>query len=187
LLAIASLFACGRGSSEPPEIAPDAEEGDTELVFKIARHEWEPSGSQILSATGLLHGKPVGFDVDLDPWCENPPGYVNMTTWDCKARLRSQGRPSDDLLQFMDKLYGTNLSPSRMAKDVEVEGFSPWENPGTFHDGRVSFLLLFPVTFEEGDSAQVWLEVDTAKGRIRLREKEPRLRRALITALSASE
>jgi hypothetical protein len=184
-LAIAVISGCGK-LSEPPEISRAPEESSTELDFWIARHEKREDGSQLLSAVGKLHGRPVGFDLELSAWRENPPGFVNMSTWDCKARLISQGPPSDELLRFMDSLYATGSSPACMVKSVEVQGFSPWKNPGSFEDGSSSFLLLFPGGFELDRPAEVWIEVDAGDRRITLREKEKSLRRVLIDALSAS-
>jgi hypothetical protein len=182
LLPLTLVCACGH-SSEPPEIAP---ERGTELVFRLARHELRPDGSQLLSAVGRLDGRPVGFDLELAAWTENPPGYLNMSTWESRARLLSQGPPSDELLRYLDTLYATRRSPDQMAQAVAVTAFSPWKNPGDLRKGSPKFLLLFPGGFDVDVPAEVWIEVDAGDERIHLREKEQRLRGALIVALSAS-
>jgi hypothetical protein len=181
-LGLAALCACSH-STEPPEIAP---ERGTELVFRLERHELRADGSQLLSAVGRLDGRPVGFDLELAAWRENPPGYLNMSTWESQARLLSQGPPSDELVRFLDTLYATRTSPSEMAQAIEVKAFSPWKYPGDLRRGAPKFLLLFPGGFEVDQPAEVWIEVDVGDERIHLREKDPRLRGALIAALSAS-
>ena len=184
---LAALAACGgpQGTGGTPEISADPERNGTELVFELARHDRSADGTQLLSARGLLEGRPVGFDLELAAWRENPPGYINMSTWECRAHWRSQGPPSDELLRFLDTLYATHQSPSRMVPSLELQAFSPWKDPGDFQDGPAKFVLLFPIPFEEG--AEAWIEVDAARARIYLREKDPRYRRALVGALTAPD
>jgi hypothetical protein len=190
LAAVAALLllcTCGPDPSATPEIVLEKpKEASTELVFRIARHDRRPDGSQSLSAVGMLHGKTVGFDLELGPWRENPPGYVNMTTWDCKALLRSQGDASDELLRFLDELYLTHLTPTHMVASLELQAFSPWKNPGAFEDGGAKFLLLFPAGFEFDQAGELRIEVDLDDARLYVREKDERLRLAVIKPLCAA-
>jgi hypothetical protein len=184
-LYLATALGCGHSASATPELEPESDALGVVLCFKIARHERRPDGSQTLSATALLKGRPVGFDLELSTWRENPPGFVNMTTWESKAVLRSQGAPSDELLRFLDAQYATRVSPSHMLPAVEVQAFSPWKNPGDFQRDNAKFLLLFPSALGDPGSAELRIEVDADDARLYLKEKDKRLRSAVILALNA--
>jgi hypothetical protein len=173
-----------------PEIVrelKDSKDKNTGLVFRIARHDVRADGSQTLSAAGLLHGRPVGFELELAPWRENPPGYVNMSTWQCTAHLSSQGTASDELLRFMDSIYETHLAPKKMTDSIELQALSPWRDPGDFHAARANLILLQPSRIDDSrDTPEVLLDVDAKAARVYLREKDKRRRNAVISALSAS-
>lgn len=186
-LLVVACCACGPDSTEIPEVAPNPAERGTELVFRLTRHDRRPDGSQRLSAAGLLQGRPVGFDLELGAWLENAPGFVNMSTWQCTAWLRSQGEPSNELLRLLDSLYATHAAPMSMVPSVELQVFSPWENPGDFENGPCKVILLFPPMLDSrGEGAELKLEVDVDEQRIYLREKDPRYRAAVMEALGAS-
>ena len=184
LLALALASACGGTLSAPPEIASKRDAERLDLVFFLAQHQSQPGGRQILSAKGVHEGREVGFDLELGPWQENPPGFVNMSTWECSARLISQGQASDDLLRALDVLYGTHCSPDHMAASLELSALSPWKDPGDFSAGAAKLLMLFPAPLMVDRAAEVWIDVDVAHKRISLREKERALRTVLVQALT---
>lgn len=176
---------CGSGAAETPEIVRADQQG-TDLLFRIARHERRADGAQILSAVATLQGRPVGFDLELGPWRENPPGLIDLTTWECSATLRSQGDASDALVSFLDELYGTRLEPASMVGELELRALSPWKNPGTFEDGGAKFLLLFSSGFEFDEAGELRIEVDLDDARLHVREKDERLRLAVMKPLCAA-
>jgi hypothetical protein len=183
-VALTLAAACGGTLSAPPEIASRRDAERLDLAFFLARHEQLPGGRQILSAQGKHEGREVGFDLELGPWQENPPGFINMSTWECSARLISQGQASDDLLRALDVLYGTHSSPDRMAASIELTALSPWKDPGDLSAGRAKLLMLFPAPFMVDRAAEVWIDVDAETKRISLREKERGLRKVLVQALT---
>ena len=186
-LALSALCACGDDPQRTPEIAPGPKEKTTDLVFRIARHEVHADGSQTFSAAGFLHGRPVGFDLDFAPWSETPPGFVNMSTWQSTAHLRSQGAPSDELLQFMESLYDVRVAPSKMAESVELQALSMWKNPNVLPAERVALVLMFASRIDDSrDTPELWLDVDVKAARMHLRERVKRRRGAVIAALSAA-
>jgi hypothetical protein len=184
VLALALAAACGRTLSEAPEIASTRDAERLDLVFFLAEQQRLPGGRQILSAKGMHEGREVGFDLELGPWQENPPGFVNMSTWESSARLISQGQASDDLLRTLDVLYGTHCSPDRMATSIELSALSPWKDPGDLSAGTAKLLMLFPSSFMVDRAAEVWIDVDVRHKRISLREKERALRTVLVQALT---
>ena len=182
-LILAVLASCTGKLTEPPEVASEREQGSTELVFMLDDQQFAPNGCQSFTARGLLEGRRVGFGVELQPWSENGPGFVNMSTWECKARLLSRGSESDLFLQHIDLLYRAQVPAPRMAESIECKAMSMWEHPGKLDGEPVKLLLLFSGGFDETLDAEVWLEVRPKEARVIWREKDPRLRAALIQAL----
>jgi hypothetical protein len=184
VLALTLAAACGRTLSEPPEIASQRDGERLDLVFFLAQQQRLPGGRQILSAKGVHEGRAVGFELELGPWRENPPGFVNLSTWECSARLISQGQPSDDLLRALDVLYGTHSSPDRMRASIELSALSPWKDPGDLSTGTTKLLMLFTAPALVDRAAEVWIDVDLEHKRIGLREKERALRSVLVQTLT---
>jgi hypothetical protein len=183
LTTVLVLAACGVDPSATPELVVD--EGKTDLVFRITQHVRRADGGQVLAATAMHAEKPVGFELELGPWQENPPGFVNMTTWQCDAELRSQGAPSDELVQVLDGLYATRHGADRMRSTVLFQGFAPWRDPRL--PGTSKFFLILPAG-EDGmeHSAGVRIEIDLERARLHLREKDPRFRPLVVDALAGS-
>lgn len=191
-LALAPL-ACGEDPAATPELvvppkdgAKDENDRTVELVFRVARSERRPDGSRLLSVVATHEGRAVGFDLELGAWRENPPGYVNMPTWDCKALLRSQGGASDELLRVLDELYATRLGVARMADAAEVQGFSPWKEPSDLESERAKLTLLLPSDPDFDQGGELRVEVDLDRARLFVREKDARFRLAVVRTLSAT-
>lgn len=181
-LALLGLTGCGAALTEPPDITPPPDAPNTNVVLWLAGHE-RRDGEQVLHARGKVGSEPVGFELALGPWRENPPGYVNMVTWECNATLRSTGAPSDAWRRFLAGLYGVRDATGPMAERIEVQAFSPWENPGDLAEGEVRFHLLFPPTPLVDRPAEVRIEVDVDDRRVVWKEKERAFRGALVAAL----
>ena len=190
-LVVAALLvpsACTNKAAIVPLITEDVKEGSTDLVFQMRDHRVSADGSQRFSAVALLDGREVGFDVELGRWNENPPGYVNMTTWDCKARLVSRGEASDAFLRHLDVRYGTTRGPKEMVDALDAQAISPWKNPGAFEDGETMFMLSIQPGIDERAYAEFKLIVDRDDGRVRWKEKDaPQYRASLIAALTAPD
>lgn len=182
--AILGLAACTDRASIVPEVTSESREGSTDVVFQLRDHRATADGGQALTAIGLLAGREVGFDVELGPWRENPPGFVNMSTWQAKIRLRSRGASSDSLLAFLDQRYATALAPQGMVAAIEGQALSPWKDPRSFEEGETTILCIFSPGWDERDHFELKLSVDREDGRVRLRERDPRYRRPLVAALT---
>jgi hypothetical protein len=186
VLALALLVGCGKLSA-PREIASTTASGCIDLVFYMDRHEVLQDGTQSFTARGLHEGRPVAFDLELTPWRENPPGYVNMTTWECGAKLISKGDAGNELLRAMDALYGTRTSPESMVKEVSCLLVSPWKDPGNFEERGAKMVAQFQMHFDMDVAPELWIDVHPERKRIALRERDPRLRLAVIKALTQRE
>jgi hypothetical protein len=182
--AFLGLAACTDRASIVPEVTSESREGSTDVVFQLRDHRATADGGQALTAIGLHAGREVGFDVELGPWRENPPGYVNMSTWQATIRLRSRGESSDALLAFLDLRYATKLAPKGMVAEIEGQALSPWKDPRAFEEGETTIFCSFSPGWDERGHFEVKLSVDREDARVRLREKDPRYRRPLVAALT---
>jgi hypothetical protein len=185
------FLGCSKRLESPPEVKSDQEPGSMELVFWISERKPAPGGGWTFTASGLREGHPLGFDLSLGPWRENPPGYVNLSTYECSATLSSRGAQSDDFLRLLSRHYSLGPTPGAMAQRVECRGLSPWGDPGEFEDGPQSVLMLFSDwagdTPGQPEGAEVWIEIDLDRACLRWREKDPAFRRRLVEALAEPE
>lgn len=184
---LTTLAACTDRASIVPEVTSESKEGSTDVVLQLRDHRVTAEGGQAFTAVGLDAGREVAFDVELGPWRENPPGYVNMSTWQATIRLRSRGEASDAFLVFLDRHYATGLAPREMVRELEGRAFSPWKDPGTLEEGETTLTCSFSPGWDERGHSEIKLVVDREDGRARLRERGPHFRAALVAALTAPE
>ena len=180
---------CGKKdlASVTPEIKSEAKEGVTPLVFAMRGYRSEPSGKQSFSIVGTWQGRPVELDLEFEPWSENPPGFVNMTTYSCDVHARSRGPATADFVRALDEIYGTHSAPREIAPVIELQGFSPWAKPGLFEGGPVHMVLIFPSSLYENEEPQVFFDVDKKKSRVEWKEKGAQYRKGLVRAFGKAE
>lgn len=183
------VAACGKKNLESvvPDIGAEAKEGKSPLVFAMREYRSDASGKQSFSIAGTWQGKPVGLDLEFEPWIENPPGFVNMTTYTCTVRARSRGDATKELVRALDSVYGTHAVPKELAPVLELQALSPWAKPGNFEGDPVHMVLLFPAGLMENEAPEVFFDVDRAKSRVEWKEKNPRHRKGLVRAFGAGE
>src|ERR1041384_7173750 len=101
-------------SEDLPDILSESEEGFVDLVFLITRRATGSAGEQIFQAEGVHETGRVGLLVELSKdW---KPGTLgeDIPTHSGSVTYRSLGGSSDSLLLTLDRLYGTDVTPSRM-------------------------------------------------------------------------
>jgi hypothetical protein len=190
LAALALVTGCGKKNLESvtPEIKSEIKEGVSPLVFAMRDYRSDPSGKQSFTIVGTHEGRPVGLDLEFDPWNENPPGFVNMTTWSCTVRARSRGDATEEFVRALDAVYGTRMAPKQFAPVVELQALSLWAKPGNNFEGDpVRLVLLFPGDIMEDQHPEVFFAVDREKSRVEWKEKDPRHRKGLVRAFGAGE
>jgi hypothetical protein len=96
--------------------------------------------------------------------------------------LRSLGEKSDMLLKALEEIYGGNLSPARMAPQIELSAISLDGDPGNL-EGGPAMIKLFNEA-EEG-YAEPFLNVSVQTKRIQLREKDSDYLEAIVKGLTA--
>lgn len=170
-----------------PEIRSEAKEGVSPLVFALRDYRSDPSGKQSFSIAGTWQGRPVGLDFEFEPWSENPPGFVNMTTYSCTVHARSRGAATEEFVRALDDLYGTHSVPRVFAPMVELQALSPWAKPGNFEGDPVHMVLLFPGSLEENQEPEVFLDVDRSRSRVEWKEKNQLFRKGLVRAFGKAE
>ena len=184
LLALASLVAC---SKAPPEITSESREDAQDFVFAVSEPKTGASGEQVLRAVGRHQGKPVAFDVRLrGDWVERRIEPVGIVHYDGgTVDLVSVGPESDALLNVLDRLYVTGLSPSKMDDKTEFNALAVAGNPKNLQTGPVKLRLLFVDPDDEERYAEVYLKIDLPRSRIELLEKDEAYRRPFLLALAA--
>lgn len=181
--------ACGKKdfSSVTPEIKSEAKESASPLVFALREYRSDPSGKQSFSIVGTWQGRPVGLDLEFEPWNENPPGFVNMTTYSCTVHARSRGAATEELVRALDDLYATHSAPREFAQTIELQALSPWAKPGHFEGDPVHMVLMFPGSIEENQDPEVFFDVDRSRSRVEWKEKNALYRKGLVRAFGKRE
>jgi len=110
-------------------------------------------------------------------------GAVDLTTYRGQVTLRSAGPRSDTLLQAIDRLYATNLGVTAMAPQVKFSGISLGGNPTALDEGPTRIKLFFESDADDR-YAEIFLDLDIQEGTIRLNEKDPDYRKAVVQALA---
>ena len=183
--------ACRRPQSQQakPEItshAAESEEGYHDLVFLIQEHRTLADGSQLISAAGTHKGKPVGLQIALSPsWKQGSidlGGGSSLATYRGDVTFRSVGAESDLLLQIMDHLYGTKLSPKKMKNETIFTAISLEGNPQSLKNGMTKIKLFFE-TDKEDEEAELFANIDVNTNKVYINEKDAEYRSAVINAL----
>lgn len=171
-----------------PEITSGSEvEGFHDLVFAIRRHEELSDGSQELEVYGVHQGQEVGLIVVLDGQWARKGGDSDTPFSACMGtvRYRSVGDASDRLAIVLDQLYGTNLHPRAMRAETVFSGFSLQGDPEDLAGGVTKIKLFFEPDSEDR-YAELYTDIDIAEGVLRINEKDPEYRTAIINALSSN-
>ena len=185
LLVLASLGAC---TKRPPEITSESRENYQDLVFAVSQPKTGVSeGQRVLRATGLHEGKPVAFDVRVGgEWVERRVDQLGVVLYDGgTVELLSAGPESDALLNVVDRLYVTGLSPSKMNEQTKFRALAVAGNPNTLDSSPVKIKLFFVDPEDEERYAEAYLNFDLPRSRIQLLEKDEEYRRPFLSALTA--
>ena len=165
-----------------------------DLVFRLTESKREPDGARSFQADGTYAGSPVGFEVLL-PAGWNSPRDGGFGTG--VVIIRSRGEVSDAFLKALDTMYGTKLSPRTMRESQRFNAVSMQGDVNHLEAGRLSLKLFYEVagsgeeqTEEETESsaeayAEFYINIEIAKNRLELREKDPDYRRGVVQSLSA--
>lgn len=174
----------------PPEITAGADPSFQDLGFHIERRDKRDGDAQALRLTGRYRGRDVGFELVLaGAW---KPGsrpdnqrssQVPAGAFEGEVRIVSVGAASDSLLVALDERYGTRLKPAKMAPEVRFNCLSLGGDPRLLDMGPVH-LKLFYLAGDQGDSAELLLEIDAKAQRVVLREKDEAFRGAVVRALT---
>ena len=164
---------------ELPEITSESEQGFHDLVFALVGGGDE----RTLRVKGKHKGAVVGFEVRLGPdWKEGRLGDVNLTTYQGAVVISSVGRESDELARVIDGLYETKLTPRGLNAQTKFTAISLEGNPQRLKAGPVKLKLLFE-SDDESRYAEAFLNIDVARSRVQLNEKDVDYRKALVRAL----
>jgi hypothetical protein len=172
-------------SAQPREITADIEEGGfVDLAFTIRARETLSDGSQALHAYGVHQGREVGINVVLgSDWKKGSLGPdVPLITYRGVVTYRSLGAPSDALIQVLDQLYNTKLHPTTLRPSTSFTAISLGGEPADLKKGPTKIKLFFESDAEDR-YAELYTNIDVARGILQIHEKDPEYRSALIRAL----
>jgi hypothetical protein len=194
-MSLLSFLFSSRSKPEAPQSAikplPDItmyseDDGFVDLTFAIRSRKTFPDGSQGLEVYGIHQGCRVGLLVVLGPqWKAVTLGEDHqLITTRGTVIYRSLGSPSDALIQALDQLYDTRLEPTTLRPSTSFSGISLAGEPSDLAKGPARIKLFFDPDTEDR-YAELFTNVDLAKGRLEIREKDPWYRSAIIRALRA--
>jgi len=172
-------------SNVEPEITSETENGFHDLVFRIAEYKHLPDGGKMFQVHGRHKSQSVGLMVVLGPtWRSVSLGAGLPNAFQGTVELRSLGRESDALLNVMDQLYATNQRPAAMKSVTLFTAITLAGDPRDVGRGILKIKLFFEPAYESG-YAELYLNIDSAAGKVYLNEKDADYRTPVIQALRA--
>lgn len=170
----------------PPEITAECEEdGFVDLGFAITAAERLADGAVALHAAGVHRGQAVGLTVVLSAaWRAGALGpKVPLVTYTGTVTYRSAGAPSDALMRALDELYGTRLGATALRPETVFTGISLDGEPGDPGKGPVKLKLFYETGGDDG-YAELYTNLDLARGILQIHEKDPDYRAPIVRALA---
>jgi hypothetical protein len=164
------------------EIKPDEWK---DLVFSIQKQDVAADGSRTLQISGTHNGAEVGLIVILGPKWESvaPDPKSSFAFHTGTVEYRSLGPVSNTLLSALDELYGTKLEPKGMRPETKFAAASISGDPADLGKGEVKLKLFFE-SQDKSRYAELFTNIDLPKRLLRILEKDPEFRPAIIRALA---
>lgn len=156
-----------------------------DLVFVIKQQELAPDGSRTLEVRGTYNKMEVGLLVVLGPKWERvtPDPKSTFAFHTGTVEYRSIGAPSNTLLEVLDDLYATDVHPKGMRAETKFAGATIEGDPANLAKGEVRIKLAFEAG-EASRQAELYTKIDLPNHVLRICEKEPVYRKALVQALA---
>ena len=107
---------------------------------------------------------------------------IPLTTYKGVITYQSTGPDSDAFVQVLDELYGTHLAGAGMKPQVSFTAISLGGDPRDLAKGRVDIKLFFE-SDRDDEYAELYTNIDVAKRRLEIHEKDPDYRSPVIKAL----
>jgi hypothetical protein len=169
-----------------PDVTAEAEEGFADLDFRLIRSEAGHDLRHEVEAWGLYGGTAVAFAVTLEPEWEPQPIESTSDYWYWGwVVLRSVGSASDEFVQALDALYGTNVGVRHMRRETRWRAVGLADDPRRLVEQPVRMKLFFEHD-DEARYAEVYLNVDVKGERVEFHEKDQDYRRPVVLALGGA-
>ena len=170
-----------------PEITSETEEGFADLTFAIQNAEFSPAGDCTLTALGQHKGTKVGLIIVVRAGMK--PGFVNgQVQRDAFAAdgivFRRLAEESDSLVACVADLYGVPAKPARMREEVRFTAWPLGGDPKQIRTEEVKFKAFFGDGANEKEYAELFVNIDVAKRKAEIREKDPDYRANVVKALA---
>lgn len=159
-----------------------------DFVFAIREYKRSPDGTQSLIVATTNKNSRLGFEMVLDAtWKSQSLGkviQVPLVMHEGSAAYRSIGPESDAFVQALDKLYGTQVHPQAMIKELRLHAVSLEGDPSDLSKGPVK-LKVYCETGTDEDDAVFYTNIDLQKRKFTMKEKDPEFRSQIVQALQA--
>lgn len=187
---LASILAAFVGTSTGGTAAPGqitSDDGFVDVELPISNVKLDKEGTIQLSALGIVEGRRVGFDLDIDSkWKVQKPDNVPITIHWGSAIVRSMGEESDAFLSLLAEKYGNGQGSLRMVRAVSVTAAMLEGDPATMKERPFKM----KVFFEHGGKdkyAEIFINVDIEKKQLEFRDKDPEYHRGILASLKSSQ
>jgi hypothetical protein len=170
----------------PPEVTSESEEDFHDLVFYIKDYKKLADGTQIVRALGIHNGQQIGLDVVLGVnWKTGSLGKgVPLVTYQGIVTYRSIGAETDSFLKVVDELYGTKLNPKMMKGEIAFTGITLGGDPRDIAREPVQIKLFYESGGDEA-YAELYTNIEIAKHKLEIKEKDPDYRKLIVRALES--
>lgn len=187
---LASILAAFVGTSTGGTAMPGqitSEDGFVDVELPINSFHFDKDGALQLSASGIVEGRRVGFDLDIDSkWKVQKPDNVPITIHWGSGIIRSIGEESDAFLSLLAEKYGNGKDAFRMVREVSVTTAMMEGAPATMNEKPFKMKVFFEHGGED-KYAEIFINIDIVKKRLEFRDKDPEYHAGILASLKKSQ
>lgn len=187
---LASILAAFVGTSTGGTTMPGqitSEDGFVDVELPINSFHFDKDGALQLSASGIVEGRRVGFDLDIDSkWKVQKPDNVPITIHWGNGIIRSIGEGSDAFLSLLAEKYGNGKDAFRMVQEVSVTTAMMEGAPATMNEKPFKMKVFFERGGED-KYAEIFINIDIVKKRLEFRDKDPEYHAGILASLKKSQ
>jgi len=193
LVAVTLLLGDG-GCGEKPEVMTrqvvwESEEGFHDLVLPVNDVIWETDGGYSVVAGGVLDGQELGLTVRFRGGMK--PGVVENELDDSAfyqkgVTLVTDARNGAALVAALSRTYGVVSQPAPLRSTVELTSFALAGDPRRPNDSELRFKVFHDDREERGEYYEWFVNLDLARKRLVLKEKDPEYRENILRGFGCS-
>ena len=164
-----------------------SEGGFVDVELPIDSFKVEKDGAMELSTSGVVEGRRIGFGLHIDSkWKTTKPDNVPITIHWGSAVIRSTGKESDAFLSLLAEKYGNGPAALRMIREAPVTA-AMLEGSPDFMDKKPFKMKVFFERGGEDKYAEMFINVDTEKMTLMVRDKDPEYHAGILASLKSDQ